>query len=124
MRRSWIAQILQTTVSLVLLAVNVGASVPAPSVLPTDPASQPRTVAENTQAFLPLVARPGVHIPTGPLGWAMVAANPERTSWTPDEVRGPYNVDWYRPIEPYIPYKIQPIAANGAIYVSTEIGRA
>ena len=54
--------------------------------------------------------------------WPMLAANPERTSWTPEEVRGELNVDWYRPIEPYIPYKIQPIAANGNVYVSTAGG--
>jgi hypothetical protein len=52
----------------------------------------------------------------------MVAANPQRTSWTPEEVRGNLSVQWYRPIEPYIPYKIQPIAANGKIYVPTSRG--
>ena len=54
--------------------------------------------------------------------WPMLAANPQRTSWNLEEVRGNLNVDWYRPIEPYIPYKIQPIAANGKIYVSTARG--
>jgi hypothetical protein len=54
--------------------------------------------------------------------WPMLAANPQRTSWTPVEVRGNLNVAWYHPIEPYIPYKIQPIAANGKIYVSTARG--
>ena len=52
----------------------------------------------------------------------MLAANPERTSWTPEEVRGNLSVAWYRPIEPYIAYKIQPIGANGKIYVSTARG--
>jgi outer membrane protein assembly factor BamB len=54
--------------------------------------------------------------------WPMVAANPQRTSWSPEEVRGSLSVDWYHPIEPYIPNKIQPIAANGNIYVSTARG--
>jgi outer membrane protein assembly factor BamB len=54
--------------------------------------------------------------------WSMLAANPQRTSWTPEEVRGDLKVDWYRPIEPYIPYKIQPIAANSYLYVSTARG--
>jgi outer membrane protein assembly factor BamB len=54
--------------------------------------------------------------------WPMLAANPQRTSWTADEVRGDLNVEWYRPLEPYIPYKIQPIAANGKVYVSTARG--
>ena len=49
----------------------------------------------------------------------MLAANPQRTSWTPEEVRGNLKVEWYRTIEPYIPTKVQPIAANGKIYVST-----
>jgi len=52
----------------------------------------------------------------------MLAANPERTSWNNVEVRGNLNLEWYRPIEPYIPYKIQPIAANGKIYISTAKG--
>ena len=52
----------------------------------------------------------------------MPAANPERTSWTPEEVRGDLKVERYRPIEPYIPYKIQPIAADGNIYVATARG--
>jgi hypothetical protein len=60
--------------------------------------------------------------PASENAWPMLAANPERTSWTPEEVRGDLSVDWYRPIEPYIPYKIQPIAANGKIYVSTARG--
>lgn len=54
--------------------------------------------------------------------WPMLAANPQRTSWTQEEVRGNVKVAWYRPIEPYIPYKVQPIAANGMIYVSTARG--
>jgi hypothetical protein len=36
----------------------------------------------------------------------MVGANPQRTSWVPDEVRGDVRPVWYRPIEPYINYKI------------------
>lgn len=54
--------------------------------------------------------------------WPMLAANPQRTSWTSTEVGGALNLAWYRPIEPYIPYKVQPIAANGKIYVSTARG--
>lgn len=54
--------------------------------------------------------------------WPMLAANPQRTSWTSEEVKGSLNVAWYKPIEPYIPYKVQPIAANNKIYVSTARG--
>lgn len=65
--------------------------------------------------FFPLITK---HLPE----WPMVAGNPQRTSWTQEEVRGNLSLDWYHPIEPYIPYKIQPIAANGKIYVSTARG--
>ncbi len=54
--------------------------------------------------------------------WYTLAANPQRTSWVSEEVRGNLSVEWYRPIEPYIPYKIQPIAANGKLYVSSSRG--
>ena len=57
-----------------------------------------------------------------PADWYMAGANPQRTSWVSEEVRGNLRVEWYHPIEPYIPYKIQPIAANGKIYVSTAKG--
>ncbi|HSJ52969.1 MAG TPA: hypothetical protein VLC52_04410, partial [Anaerolineae bacterium] len=54
--------------------------------------------------------------------WSMAGANPQRTSWTPEEVRGNLYPHWYRPIEPYIQAKVQLIAANGLIYVSTAKG--
>ena len=79
-----------------------------------------QTAASN-QVFLPLVATATVTTVTS-YDWPMVAANPQRTSWISEEVRGDLSIDWYRPIEPYIPYKIQPIAANGKIYVSTARG--
>ena len=59
---------------------------------------------------------------TAPGDWAMVAANPQRTSWTPEEVTGRLQVAWYRPIEAYIPQNSQIIAANGLLYVSTSRG--
>ena len=45
--------------------------------------------------------------------WSMLAANPQRTSWTPEEVRGPFEPVWYRPIDPYIDNKVQVVAAAG-----------
>ena len=54
--------------------------------------------------------------------WPTVAANPQRTSWTPEEVRGQLQPIWYRPIEPYISPKSQVIAANDLLYVSTARG--
>ena len=54
--------------------------------------------------------------------WPTVAANPQRTSWTAEEVRGKLYPVWYRVIEPYIPYNVQVIAANGLLYISTARG--
>ncbi|CAG0947619.1 partial Serine/threonine-protein kinase AfsK, partial [Anaerolineae bacterium] len=97
-------------------------------------------VAANNIVFLPALGKAGAPAPTststrtptpnGPTPttspstneWPMLAANPQRTSWSPEEVRGALNVAWYRPIEPYIPYKVQPIAAVGKIFVSTAKG--
>ena len=75
----------------------------------------------NSTIYFPFVTKPEEVTQPGN-DWPMVAANPQRTSWTPEEVRGNLSVEWYRPIEPYIPTKIQPIAANGKIYVSTSKG--
>jgi hypothetical protein len=54
--------------------------------------------------------------------WYMAGANPERTSWVSEEVSGNLSVEWYRPIEAYIGAKVQLIAANNMIYVSTARG--
>src|SRR5579859_6123355 len=102
-----------------LLSIT-GASSAATGALQPQNTEKPLSVVASSQVFLPLVTKPG--FATGGLGWAMVAANPQRTSWIPEEVRGPFGVDWYHPIEPYIPNNVQPIAANGAIYVSTARG--
>jgi len=47
----------------------------------------------------------------GESSWPMAGANPERTSWTPEEVRGQLQPVWYKPFEPYISQKVQIIAA-------------
>ena len=54
--------------------------------------------------------------------WPMAGANPQRTSWTPEEVRGQLKPVWYRQIEPYVPQHFQVIAANGMLYISTARG--
>lgn len=54
--------------------------------------------------------------------WPMLGANPQRTSWVADEVRGDVRPVWYRPIEPYINYKVQVIAADGKLFISTARG--
>ena len=75
----------------------------------------------DTQFYLPVMMNFNDSVVYGS-DWPMLAANPQRTSWSTEEVRGELNLAWYRPIEPYIPYKIQPIAANGKLYISTARG--
>ena len=72
--------------------------------------------------FLPYIAKPAESNVSTSDDWPMVAANPERTSWTPEEVRGELQVAWYRPIEPFIHPKFQVIAANGTLYISSAKG--
>ena len=78
----------------------------SPSLAPNDPPA----------VFFPLVSRPPEQ------EWAMVAANAERTSWTPQQVSGTLRVDWYRPIEAYIPQNVQIIASNNLLFISTAKG--
>src|SRR3989344_5491444 len=54
--------------------------------------------------------------------WSMAGANPQRTSWVSQEVSGSLNVEWYRPIEAYIPQHVQLVTYNNMIYVSTGKG--
>jgi len=54
--------------------------------------------------------------------WYMSGANPQRTSWVSTELTGSLKVEWYLPIEPYIPPYVQVIAANDTLYLSTARG--
>ena len=58
----------------------------------------------------------------GESSWPMAGANPERTSWTPEEVRGQLQPVWYKPFEPYISQKVQIIAAYNTLYIATAKG--
>lgn len=84
--------------------------------------------SQNSSAeleFLPLIKKDPAgsgSIPPGSGDWAMVAANPQRTSWSAEEVSGALRVEWYRPIEGYISQHSQIIATLGLIYVSTSEG--
>lgn len=64
----------------------------------------------------------GTPPPSGWSDWPTVAANPQRTSWSPEQVSGQMSVAWYRPIEGYIPQNSQIIAVNGVLYISTSAG--
>lgn len=78
--------------------------------------------ADNT--YLPLISCCPINSPFSddPSAWAMAGANPERTSWTPEEARGYLQPLWYKPFEPYIPQRVQIIAAYDMLYVSTSRG--
>lgn len=67
--------------------------------------------------YLPLVSR-GANSEN----WSTVAANPQRTSWINHEVTGNLSIQWYRPIEAYIPQNVQVIAVDGLLYISTAKG--
>ncbi|WP_420644249.1 PQQ-binding-like beta-propeller repeat protein [Candidatus Leptofilum sp.] len=61
-------------------------------------------------------------VSAGSAEWPMVAANPQRTSWTPEEVGGLLRPEWYKPFEAFIPPHVQIIAANNTLYISTASG--
>lgn len=84
------------------------------------PAPNPQTPTDPVQVMLPLVTN-NARLTSG-AEWPMVAANPERTSWSAEEVPGPLRVVWYRPIEAYISQNVQIIAAQGLIFVATARG--
>ncbi len=79
------------------------------------------SAAITSTIYLPQVTSSENDVSDGP-DWEMVAANPQRTSWTPEEVSGNLHVEWYRPIEAYIPQHVQIITANGLVYISTARG--
>jgi len=58
--------------------------------------------------------------------WYMAGANPQRTSWIPEEINpqdyNSYGVIWYRPIEAYIDQKVQIVTGYGNLYLSTSKG--
>ncbi len=57
--------------------------------------------------------------------WSMAAANPQRTSWVSgasNEIRGNLQVEWYRVFDPYIDNKVQVIASDNKVFVSTTKG--
>jgi hypothetical protein len=93
----------------------VQAETPVPEeLLETTPTFVPTVLQDllsEFSTFLPLVNRsaeptPAPTIPPviptlpppGDGDWAMVASNPQRTSWSREEVSGNLGVEWYRPI--------------------------
>lgn len=98
--------------ALVLLALILSQLVPAwkHRVAAQSPVNEFATV------YLPIIRAPAVD------AWPMAGANPERTSWTPEEIKGALKPAWYKQFEPYIPPSFQIIAANNTLFISTSAG--
>jgi len=79
-------------------------------------------VALSVNVILALNHESGIKAQASDSKWYMAGANPQRTSWVSEEVRGNLAVEWYKPIKPYIAQKVQVIAANGLLYISTARG--
>ena len=89
------------------------------------------TATSTWKIFLPLAS-----LPEESAGWPMAGANPQRTSWTSEQVpsaayiaahrnqsgNGLLYPQWARPIAAYIPQKVQIIAAHNTLYLSTARG--
>jgi outer membrane protein assembly factor BamB len=114
--------------TLTFLLVLVGLAEPVnarQSVLQINTSDgKPSTVEAAGPVYLPLLSQSSKN---GTGSWPTVAGNPQRTSWTPDQVsgnidEGSIHVEWYRPIEAYIPQNVQIIASNGLLYISTARG--
>jgi hypothetical protein len=78
--------------------------------------SNQKQTTNQSLLYLPIINTPQDN------RWAMVGANPQRTSWTSEEVRGNLKPIWFKPFEPYILQRVQIIAAHGNLYISTASG--
>ena len=86
-------------IPLVLLASTV---FPAWAFAPAEPPAAPALAEEGS--------------------WPMLGANPQRSSWSPVEVRGNLSVEWYRTINARMTHEYEPIAAEDKIFVATTKG--
>ena len=107
--------------------VSLETNTQAPSSSPISTADAPTQKSsgvsdKENQAGAPSFASQAVGPATGEADWPMAGANPERTSWTPEEVRGELTPLWYKPFEPYISPKVQIITAYNTLYISTARG--
>jgi hypothetical protein len=94
------------------LVPEADSQAPSPSDIPATDAQTPSpTVIPEVDAQVPEEG-----------SWPMAGANPERTSWTAEEVRGELKPVWYKPFEPYISQKVQIIAAYDTLYIATAKG--
>ena len=77
---------------------------------------QPDGLTDAYTIYIPLV--PAIQ----PQTWSTAAGNPQRTSWTPEQVTGNLYIEWYRPIEAFIQPRTQIVVWNGLLYLSTASG--
>jgi outer membrane protein assembly factor BamB len=73
-------------------------------------------------AWAPAQARPLPQEAATEDGWPMAASNPQRTSWTPEEVRGDLKPEWFQHFDAYIPQRVQIVASGGRLFLSTAKG--
>jgi hypothetical protein len=78
--------------------------------------TQSQASQRQDQIYLPIVDR--AKLPD----WPMAGANPQRTSYSREEVPGRLKPVWYRQIEPFILDRVQIVAALGNLYISTARG--
>lgn len=90
-----------------------GAVASSASATPTPtPAGSPGTSPTPTPTPTP-----------GPsIDWPMAGANPQRTSWTAENLPGNISTVWVKPISPYISQRVQVVGAEGKVFVSTAGG--
>lgn len=82
----------------------------------TGPAASAGGSGADSTVYLPIITSPSAD------AWPMAAANPQRTSWTTEEIRGNLKPLWFKPIEPYILPRVQIIAAQNTLFIATARG--
>jgi outer membrane protein assembly factor BamB len=88
-----------------------------PSATTPIPTSVPGATSTPTSAATPVPTNtPTVN------EWPMAGANPQRTNWVPENINATIATQWVKPISPYVPQKVQVIAADNKVFVSTAAG--
>ena len=77
-------------------------------------------LSSSHQIYLPIISQALPQVESG--SWPMAGGNMQRTSWTPEEVRGKLAPVWYKPFEPFILPRTQIITAYNNLYISTANG--
>ncbi len=106
--------VLLTSFLTILFALNKETFLVHANITP-ETQSLPPTPGEQKSVDEPMA-------PDDDPSWPTLAANPARTSWTAAEVRGGLKPLWFHHFEPYISQKIQIIAVDNTLYLSTSDG--